>query len=52
MPLRIPDHLPASAVLQQENIFCMSDTQAEQQDIRPQKILLLNLMPKKIDTEI
>jgi homoserine O-succinyltransferase len=52
MPLRIPDDLPASAILQQENIFCMSDSQAQHQDIRPQKILLLNLMPKKIDTEI
>jgi homoserine O-succinyltransferase/O-acetyltransferase len=52
MPLRIPDNLPASQVLQQENIFCISDAQAKHQDIRPQKILLLNLMPKKIETEI
>ncbi len=52
MPLRIPDNLPASQVLELENIFCISDAQAQHQDIRPQKILLLNLMPKKIDTEI
>ena len=52
MPLKLPDNLPASHVLQQENIFCMSDTQAQHQDIRPMHILLLNLMPKKIETEI
>ncbi len=52
MPLRIPGNLPASQVLELENIFCISDAQAQHQDIRPQKILLLNLMPKKIDTEI
>ncbi len=52
MPIRIPDNLPATQVLQRENIFCMSDKDAEQQDIRPLKIVLLNLMPKKIETEI
>lgn len=52
MPLRIPDNLPASQVLQRENIFCISSSDAAHQDIRPQKILLLNLMPKKIETEI
>ncbi len=52
MPIRIPDNLPAAEVLQGENIFCISNTDAAQQDIRPLKILLLNLMPKKIETEI
>ena len=52
MPLRIPDLLPARQVLKRENIFCISSTDAEQQDIRPLRIVLLNLMPKKIETEI
>ncbi|MCB1691984.1 MAG: homoserine O-succinyltransferase [Pseudomonadales bacterium] len=52
MPLNISDNLPAYAVLSRENIFCMSDARAQHQDIRPLKILLLNLMPKKIETEI
>ncbi|MBV1876078.1 MAG: homoserine O-succinyltransferase [Pseudomonadales bacterium] len=52
MPLRIPDDLPATDVLQRENIFCISGSDAETQDIRPLRILLLNLMPKKIETEI
>lgn len=52
MPITIPDGLPASQVLQRENIFCISSSQAERQDIRPMRILLLNLMPKKIETEI
>jgi homoserine O-succinyltransferase len=52
MPINIPDGLPAYRALQQENIFCMSESRAEHQDIRPLKILLLNLMPKKIETEI
>jgi homoserine O-succinyltransferase len=52
MPIRIDDDLPAANVLQRENIFCMSSSVAEHQDIRPLKILLLNLMPKKIETEI
>jgi homoserine O-succinyltransferase len=52
MPITIPDGLPATKVLQHENIFCISSSQAEQQDIRPMRILLLNLMPKKIETEI
>lgn len=52
MPIKLPDNLPASEVLQKENIFVMSSSQAEHQDIRPLKILLLNLMPKKIETEI
>ncbi|HIG43560.1 MAG TPA: homoserine O-succinyltransferase [Gammaproteobacteria bacterium] len=52
MPIRIPDNLPAAGVLQSENVFCISKTEAARQDIRPLKILLLNLMPKKIETEI
>ncbi|GAB1258245.1 homoserine O-succinyltransferase [Aurantivibrio plasticivorans] len=52
MPIRLPDTLPAVSVLQRENVFVMSDQQAETQDIRPLNILLLNLMPKKIETEI
>lgn len=52
MPLNIPDGLPAFDVLQRENIFCISDTDAQHQDIRPIRVLLLNLMPKKIETEI
>lgn len=52
MPLNIPDGLPAFEVLQRENIFCMASTTAQRQDIRPMRILLLNLMPKKIETEI
>ncbi len=52
MPLRIPDGLPATRVLLEENIFCMTSSQAESQDIRPMRILLLNLMPKKLETEV
>ena len=52
MPLKIPDALPAFDVLQQENIFCMASSTAQHQDIRPIRVLLLNLMPKKIETEI
>lgn len=52
MPINIPDGLPAYKALLAENIFCMSESRAEHQDIRPLRILLLNLMPKKIETEI
>jgi homoserine O-succinyltransferase len=52
MPLRIPDDLPAAQVLRKENIFYISSSEAAEQDIRPLRILLLNLMPKKIETEI
>ena len=52
MPLKIPDGLPAIDVLQRENIFCMKNSRARHQDIRPVRVLLLNLMPKKIETEI
>ncbi len=51
MPIRIPNDLPAVKVLTDENIFVMTETRALTQDIRPLKILLLNLMPKKIETE-
>ena len=51
MPIKIPNHLPAAKVLNQENIFVMEETRAASQDIRPLQILLLNLMPKKIETE-
>ena len=51
MPIRIPNDLPAVKVLTDENIFVMTETRAITQDIRPLKILLLNLMPKKIETE-
>ena len=51
MPIKIPNGLPATKTLQDENIFVMSETRAGMQDIRPLKILLLNLMPTKIDTE-
>ncbi len=51
MPLRIPDRLPAIELLKQENIFVMDDTRAHTQDIRPLRIVILNLMPLKITTE-
>lgn len=51
MPIRIPNNLPAVKILQEENIFVMTETRATRQDIRPLKILLLNLMPTKIQTE-
>ena len=51
MPIKIPDQLPATDILRNENIFIMSETRAATQEIRPLKVLILNLMPKKIDTE-
>lgn len=51
MPVKIPDDLPAAEVLGSENIFTMSETRAKNQDIRPMKVLILNLMPNKIETE-
>ncbi|MBO4411199.1 MAG: homoserine O-succinyltransferase, partial [Lachnospiraceae bacterium] len=51
MPIKIPDHLPAVETLRQENIFVMTEKRAITQDIRPLRILLVNLMPKKIQTE-
>ena len=52
MPINIPDGLPAASVLEQENIFVMSEERAVHQDIRPLKIVILNLMPTKVETEI
>lgn len=52
MPLNIQDGLPAIKVLRGENIFCLESSQASHQDIRAIRVLLLNLMPKKIETEI
>ncbi len=51
MPIKIPNDLPAVKTLAGENIFVMTEKRAITQDIRPLKILLLNLMPKKIETE-
>ena len=51
MPIKIPNDLPAVKTLAEENIFVMTEKRAITQDIRPLKILLLNLMPKKIETE-
>ena len=51
MPIKIPNELPAVRVLEDENIFVMTERRAMTQDIRPLKILMLNLMPNKIDTE-
>jgi homoserine O-succinyltransferase/O-acetyltransferase len=52
MPLNVPDNLPAIEILKEENIFVMPETMAIHQDIRPLRILILNLMPVKITTEI
>ena len=52
MPIRISDSLPARAVLESENIFVMTEYRALHQDIRPLHVLILNLMPTKIVTEI
>ena len=51
MPIRIPDALPAAAQLESENIFVMTEYRALHQDIRPLRVLILNLMPTKIVTE-
>jgi homoserine O-succinyltransferase len=51
MPIRIPNELPAAEILENENIFVMRETRAESQQIRPLRILVLNLMPLKIVTE-
>lgn len=51
MPLRLPDLLPAIEILKKENIFVMDETRAHSQDIRPLRIVILNLMPLKITTE-
>lgn len=51
MPICIPDTLPAVDVLRNENVFVMAASRAKSQEIRPLKVLFLNLMPKKIETE-
>ncbi|MBW9145996.1 homoserine O-succinyltransferase [Clostridium sp. CM028] len=51
MPIKIPDNLPAFKTLNKENIFTITEDCAFHQDIRPLKIVILNLMPTKIDTE-
>jgi homoserine O-succinyltransferase len=51
MPLNLPDGLPAIDLLMMENIFVMNESRASHQDIRPLKIIILNLMPLKIATE-
>ena len=51
MPINIPDALPAKDILESEKIFAIEDKSAHRQRIRPLKIVILNLMPKKIETE-
>jgi homoserine O-succinyltransferase len=51
MPIKVAERLPAIKTLEGENIFVMSENRAEKQDIRPLKIIILNLMPTKIETE-
>ena len=51
MPLKLPDKLPAIEILKGENIFVMDTSRAQHQDIRPLRIVILNLMPIKITTE-
>jgi len=51
MPIKIADNLPAAKVLESENIFVMTEHRAQHQDIRPLRIVILNLMPTKIETE-
>lgn len=51
MPICISEDLPAAKIFDEENIFYMTHQRAERQDIRPLRLLLLNLMPKKIETE-
>lgn len=51
MPINIPNGLPAKAILESEKIFALEEEVAQKQDIRPLKLVILNLMPKKIETE-
>ena len=51
MPLNLPDRLPAIDLLKKENIFVIDNSRASAQDIRPLRIVILNLMPLKITTE-
>lgn len=52
MPINVPNDLPAASVLENENMFVMRENRATTQDIRPLDILILNLMPTKVETEI
>lgn len=52
MPIKVPDNLPAKDILSKENIFVMDESRAFHQDIRPLQIVVLNLMPKKQETEV
>ena len=52
MPVKVPGNLPARLILEQENIFVISNERAIHQDIRPIKIIILNLMPTKVATEV
>ncbi|EOT30148.1 homoserine O-succinyltransferase [Enterococcus saccharolyticus] len=52
MPIKLPNDFPAKSILEKEDIFAIEEKRAKQQDIRPLRLLLLNLMPNKIDTEI
>ena len=51
MPIRISAELPAYKTLENENIFVIAKDRAEHQDIRPLRVIILNIMPKKIETE-
>ncbi len=52
MPIKVMDNLPAKGILTNEGIFCMDESRASHQDIRALKVLVLNLMPKKQQTEV
>ena len=52
MPINVNPELPAKAIMEDENIFMMDTARASSQDIRPLKIVVLNLMPLKQDTEV
>ena len=51
MPIKVQRDLPAIKVLESENIFVMPDDRADTQDIRPLRIVIVNLMPNKVETE-
>ena len=52
MPIKIQDDLPVREILEDENLFLVNEDRATHQDIRPLQICILNLMPKKEDTEL
>ena len=52
MPIKVKDNLPAKGILRGESIFVMGEDRAFHQDIRPLKILVVNLMPNKQQTEV